>query len=157
MAEIGAGIVRIALSFVPDLLDVPVLGRIIQSLYPGGGNDFEALTQIQRKAAEKQQERKTRIEKQARYVLKASDAMKCVEDNLMSGGFLLAMGKGILNWALGRAAGASAPDVLCDKIFDCIESKTLKQTGKRKKKAEPYYGRPAKGHGHGRKPIAPTP
>lgn len=148
--EVGEKFVRTVLIFAPWLTEVPVLGRILLSIAPGGGNEFEALEEFERVLQEKATERATRIQRNARYVLKASDAMKCVEDNFATAGFLFALVKGILNTLIGRGAGGSAVDLLEDRMFTCIESKVLKQTGRRQRKEKTYYGRPARGHGHGR-------
>jgi hypothetical protein len=84
--------------------------------------------------------------------------MKCVEDNIMAGGILLAFGKGILQWARGAGAGANAADILVDRIFTCIESKVLKQTNRRTKRADHRYNkRPSRGHGYGRGKPKPVP
>jgi len=124
---------------------IPVLGRIIAAviaIFTAFNLGTATNPEVER---EKRSRRKTRIEKQARYVLKASDAMQCVED------FLYGEGSGLVV-ALAKALrkGLSVPDVMTDEVFACIESKVLKQTGKRSKKEKKYFGRPAKGHGHGR-------
>lgn len=154
-AEIGAELVETALTFAPWLEDVPVLGRILRVISPGGGNDIHAAEQLAAELQKRKTDRDQRIKRNARYVLKASDAMQCVEDNLQNGGALLALGKAILNTVRGNPG--SAPDILGDRIFSCIESKVLKQTGIRKKKFVKYYGRPARGHGKGRKISVETP
>ena len=142
--------VETALTFAPWLVDVPVLGRILLLLAPGGGNDFKAIEELQRLANKRKTERATRIAKQARYVLKASDAMQCVEENLMNGSFLLSIGKALLNTVAGGLGPTSALELLTNRVFECIEEHTLKQTNRRRKKKETYYARPARGHGHGR-------
>jgi hypothetical protein len=144
-------LVETALTFAPWLVDIPVLGRILSVFAPGGGNDLKALEALNAAAQKNQTDRATRIKKNARYVLKASDAMKCVESSLGNGAFLLSLGRALLNQVAGRAAGASAPDLIMGKIFDCIESKTLSQKSKRVRTEEVYYARPSKGHGTGRK------
>jgi hypothetical protein len=147
--EIGETLVETALTFAPWLLEVPVLGRILRLVAPNGGNESHAIEQLLRQANKRKTDRKTRIERNNRYVLKASDAMQCVEDNLMSGAVWFALGRFFLNNVAG-VAGSDAGEILIDKIFACIESKVLKQTGKRtKKKNVTYFARPAKGHGHG--------
>ncbi len=97
VAEIGAEAAEAAITFAPWLIDVPVLGRILLVLSPGGGNEIKAMEELQKQAEKKKSDRKTLQDRNARYVLKASDAMKCVEDNLMSGGVLLAIGRSIIN------------------------------------------------------------
>lgn len=149
VVEIGGELVETALTFAPWLVDVPVLGRICLLLSPHGGNDLKALEELQRQADQKKTDRKTRVDQNARYVLKASDAMKCVEENICNGGVLLALGKAILNTLAGKG-GAAAPDILTEKIFVCIESKTLRQDTPRRKLTRTAYHRPARGHGRGR-------
>lgn len=146
-------IIKVVVTVFPVIEEVPVIGQIIKTLLPGGGDDFALQEQLQRQADKKKTERQTRTDRNARYVLKASDAMKCVEENLMKGGALLSLAKGIMDWALTGKNGPGNPDVLLDKIFACIESKELKQTGKRKKKTAPYFGRPARGHGKKKIPV----
>lgn len=151
VVEIGGEIVEVALTFVPGLADVPVLGRILLALAPGGGNESKALEDLQKQAESKKTERDTRIKRNARYVIKASDAMECVQKNIMNGGFLLSIGKGIINTVLGKGGKLSAPDLMTDRIFTCIEEHVLRQDTPRVK-GEPSgkYVRPRKGHGHGR-------
>lgn len=136
--------VETAITFAPWLTDIPVLGRILLLFAPGGGNDLRAQEALQAAAKKNEQKRKTRIQKNARYVLKASDAMQCVEDNLNNGAILLAIGKGMLNVVAGRVGG-NAVDLLEDKIFSCIESKVLAQDSKRVRTEEVYYKRRGSG------------
>lgn len=147
---LAEALVETAITFAPWLTEIPVLGRILTLFAPDGGNELKALEVLEAAALKKKQDRATRIKKNARYVLKASDAMQCVESSLGNGAFLLALGRALLNTVAGRSTGASAPDLLTDKIFSCIESKVLKQTSKRVKVTETFYHRPAKGHGKGR-------
>jgi hypothetical protein len=143
-------LVQTALTFAPWLSDIPVLGRILSLFAPDGGNDIKALEALQAAAKKKETDRATRIKKNARYVLKASEAMKCVEHSLGNGAFLLSLGQALLNTVAGRSAGVSAPDLLMDRIFSCIESKVLSQESKRVKVEKAFYHRPARGHGKGR-------
>lgn len=146
-------LVETALTFAPWLADVPVLGRILLLFAPGGGNDIKAQEILQAAAKKKETDRATRIKKNARYVLKASEAMRCVESTLGNGGFLLSLGQSILNLVKnqGNPSGlVSAPDLLMDKVFSCIESKVLSQDSKREKVTETFYHRPSRGHGKGR-------
>jgi hypothetical protein len=146
-------LVETALTFAPALEEIPVLGRILSIFAPGGGNDLKALEALNAAAAKTKQDRATRIAKNARYVLKASEAMKCVENTLGSGQFLLSLGKALINQVAGRTSGVSAPDLLMGMIFDCIEAHTLSQKSKRVKETVSYYARPSRGHGKGRKKI----
>lgn len=154
--EIGVELVETALTFAPWLLDVPVLGRILRLIAPTGGDESHAIQELIKLANEKKADRKTRTDKNGRYVLKASEAMKCVDTNLNEGAVFFALGRAFLNRVAGKGLD-TAPDILTDKIFTCIESKVLKQTSKRTKRERGKFARPAKGHGHGRKSPPPKP
>jgi len=141
------------LVIAPWLADVPVLGRIISSLAGGGGNELQALEKLQAQINKTKTDRDERIKRNGRYVLKAADAMQCVENNLQASSVLLATVKSLVGNIAGRPP-TNAIEIVENRIFDCIESKVLKQTNVRKKKKEiTYFARPAKGHGKGRLPT----
>lgn len=148
--DIVPATVETALVLAPELANIPVIGRLL--LFVVGGKMPDGLHQVEAledAAKKKKEDRATRKKRNARYVLKASDAMDCVEKNLMDGKLVLALGKGILNTILGR--GQFAPDLIVDQIWTCIEEHELRQDTPRVKSEEPRgYRRPAKGHGHGR-------
>ncbi len=149
--EIVAPVVETAITILPELLDVPILGRILLTLAPGGGNDFKALEELQKVADKKKTDRKTRKERNARYVLKASDALECCEKQIYSAEILLAMAKGLANAILGKPT--TSADILFDQIANCIEEHVLRQDTVRtqpRAQRRGKYGRPAKGHGKGR-------
>lgn len=143
-------IVKTALELVPVLREVPVVGRLL-ILIAGGHppSEQEALQALEQAARKKERERTDRKKRNARYVLKASDAMACAEKALMNGKFTLAIGKGLLN--VFRNTGNFAPDIVLEEIFSCIEAHELRQDTPRVRSREPRgYRRPARGHGHGR-------
>jgi hypothetical protein len=149
VVEIPALLAEAAMIMMPALVEVPILGRLLILIAGGHANEGKAIESLEEQAQKKKTERKTRIEKNARYVIKASKAMECVEKNIMNGNFLLAIGRGIANAFLGRTD--FAPDVLVERIFECIEQNVLRQDTPRVKKEKKYWGRPSRGHGHGRK------
>lgn len=139
-----------ALVIAPALAEVPVIGRLIVVIAQGHGNETHALEQLEEQAKKKKTERDTRIKRNARYVIKASEAMRCVENSMTASTLLLSFGRGILNTIKGSGAG-SAPDLVMDRIFTCIEEHVLRQDTPRVfSRAIRGYKRPAKGHGHGR-------
>lgn len=146
---------------LPELLrllrGVPFLGRILIAMGIGeaaGGDDLKTLEEALRVEQDKRTKRKTRIKENARYVLKASDAMQCVEDHLAANsGYARAFIKSLLSIVRGGSFRESAPDILTDEIFKCIESKVLSQKSKRATIVKSYSARPALGHGTGRKKI----
>lgn len=143
-----------ALFLAPALGNVPVIGRLILLLAGGHHGDHQAVEKLAKQADKKKTDRKTRIQRNARYVIKASDAMECVEKNIMNGRFLLLLGRGLLNTLWGQG-DSSAPDLMVDRIFTCIEEHVLRQDTIRRSQRTSKIGRPAKGHGYGRGQRAP--
>lgn len=147
--ELGEEVAGAILVVAPWASDIPVLGHILTILHPGGGSDLQALEQLQKISDARKTEVATRIARNGRYVLKASDAMQCVHDSLENAGFLLALIKGVFNVIVGRPTRAG-PNILADKIYECIERKVLKQSNPRVRSERVFYHRPARGHGRGR-------
>jgi hypothetical protein len=148
IAEIIPEVAGGALVIMPELANIPVIGRLLVIAAGAGITDTQAIEKLQEQANKKKTDRKTRRDRNNRYVLKASDAMQCVENNLMDGTLLLSVVKGLANVLLGRAD--AAPDIILDKIWTCIEEHVLRQDTPRVKHTGTYFARPSKGHGHGR-------
>lgn len=85
----------------------------------------------------------------ARYVLKASDALECAEENIYNGGLLLLYGKALLNQFVGGGTVTMA-DLIYDRLEECINSKVLRQDTPRTSRTGTFPHRPSRGHGHGR-------
>lgn len=150
--EIIVPLVETAITILPELLDIPILGRILLTLAPGGGNDTKALENLEKIAQQKKTERQTRRDRNERYVLKASDALDCCEKQIFSPAILFAMVKGLANAITGKPD--TSADILYDQIATCIEEHVLRQdTPRTQPRAERRgpYARPARGHGKGRK------
>lgn len=150
VGELAELLVETVVTLAPELEQIPILGRILSIFAPGGGSDIKLLDALEAQRQRTEQKRQTRVKRNARYVLKASDAMKCVSDTLNSPQFLLALGKSLTKILIGPESAADAPDILTGKIFDCIESKVLSQKRPRVKQTVTYYARPSRGHGKGR-------
>lgn len=132
---------------------IPIIGRILVALGIAQGGNILTQEQLQKAAQDRDTDRKTRIKRNARYVVKASDALKCVEDHLIvSNGIATSLGKALAPLVGGKNIG-SAPDILADEIMTCIENKVLSQKSKRASIVKKYSARPALGHGHGRKKV----
>lgn len=149
IVEIGPALAEAALIVAPELLNVPLLGRIISVLAGRSGGEAKALESLQQTIEKKKTERKTRIERNARYVLKASDAMTCVEQHLLTPQIALTIGKGLIAALEGK--DSSAFDLLANDIFTCIEEHVLRQDTPRVIREARVYHRPSRGHGKGRK------
>jgi hypothetical protein len=149
--EIIVPLVETAITIMPELLEIPILGRILISLAPNGGNDTKALEQLEKIAQQKKTDRETRRQRNERYVLKASDALDCCEKQIFSPAILFAMVKGLANAITGKPD--TSADILYDQIATCIEEHVLRQDTPRSQpraQRRGKYGRPAKGHGKGR-------
>lgn len=148
-AEIGAAIAEAAIIVAPELVNIPILGRIISILAGHSGGQAKALEQLQQTLEKKKTDRQTRIARNARYVLKASDAMTCVEKHLLTPQVVLTLGKGLISALEGN--DSSAFDLLANDIFTCIEEHVLRQDTPRVIREVRTYHRPSRGHGKGRK------
>lgn len=144
---------------LPELIQVlrgvPFVGRILVALGIAQGFDKgQPLEEMLRVEEDKKNKRKTRIKENGRYVLKASDAMQCVEDHLAgNNGYARAFIRSLFSLARGKGFTASAPDILADEIFACIEKKVLSQKSKRATIVKQYSARPAVGHNPGKKTV----
>ena len=147
LLEIGIGA---AIEFAPFLLDVPILGRILAPFafarHPG--NEARAIEELQNSM---DKDKATRVKKQhenSRYVIKVSEAMKCVENHYANGNalweFVKAVGRNFLS---SETAGT---DVLLNECYRCLEENRLRQDTPRVFSKTFRYHRPSKGHGHGR-------
>jgi hypothetical protein len=149
IAEIGAALAEAALIVAPELVDIPVVGRILVALAAHSGGETKAIEELQNLLEKKKLDRQTRIQKNARYVLKASEAMKCVETHLLKPAVVVTLARGLIEALRGR--DTSAFDLLANDIFTCIEEHVLRQDTPRVISTKRQYHRPARGHGHGRK------
>lgn len=142
---------------LPELItllrSVPILGRILIALGIGESLGDKTFDLPVGSSKDRQTKRKTRIKNNARYVLKASDAMQCVEDHLLTrDGYAISFLKNLLRGITpGAKPGALGPgEAVTEEIFACIEKKVLSQKSERKSITKFYSARPAKGHGKGR-------
>lgn len=146
IAEEIALLAEAALLIAPELVEVPLLGRLLVNFAHGSGGETAALEKLQEQQRELERRTRERIRRNAKRVIKASDAMKCVEDNLNAG-------RGAINFAKNVVKvirGLPTDPLVQNEIFDCIESKLLGQGSKRTYVTRTAYHRPSRGHGHGR-------
>ncbi len=147
LVEIVAPIVEAALIVAPELIDVPVLGRVLLALTGGHPlNEHKALEDLQRSVDDQKKTRQKVRDRLGHRVIKVSDALKCVDDTLMSGNVLLLLGKAIVKNISG---GQTDVGVLqYDPIQRCMIQKMLSQSSKRSVGGwKQTLHRPAKGHG----------
>ena len=87
------------------------------------------------------------------HVLKLSDALKCVEstfnETTLIAEFVLVAAQSLIEGEQSRACGQK----MFDKIEECMIEKLLSQKTARKTVRESRHGRPARGHGAGKRSI----
>jgi hypothetical protein len=136
-------IVRTVVDLAPALKEVPILRGLIVPLMKVPGNDTQELENYLSAVDKRKKQRQKTRTKNARYVIKISDAMQCVEDTVMSGQIAIQFGKALVTNITGKTSGVSAGDGLYDQILQCMLKKRLQQKNKRS------WGRYAKTRGPG--------
>ncbi len=149
IAEIVSPIVEAALIIAPELLNVPVLGRVLIALTGGHpGSEHKALEDLQRSADDQKKARQKVRDRLGHRVIKVSDALQCAETTLFDGKLLLLVGKAIVKNISGAPTDVGA--LQYEPIERCMIQKMLSQSSTKKVGGwKQTYHRPAKGHGHG--------
>lgn len=142
-------IIRTALILMPELANIPVLGRIALLLSGTNQlNDTHALEEFSKAKERQKAQREKERDENARYVIKVSEALKCVDDSLFDTTILMAFLKGLINVIVGKTQ--TMDDLMYDKIKQCILENRLRQDTPRVFSKTFRYHRPSKGHGKGR-------
>jgi hypothetical protein len=141
-------IVRTLVTLAPALARVPILRGLIIALNGVKPiNDKQVLEELQA-AKDKLKKVRTKLaDDNNKYVIKVSEAMKCVEDNV-SGKLLAGLGRAIIATLSGKAQDLGTE--IIDPINRCMIEKRLRQDTPRKAHKESRIARPARGHGTGR-------
>ncbi len=136
-------VVKVATSFVPALRNIKLIrGLIIPLQGTGQFNETKALEEMESQKRKNQEERVRLKKKYNHNVIKISDAMKCVEDNVFDGKLAIAFSKAFLNTITGTKVDVG--DILWGRISGCMIGKALQQKNKRrrgeysKKKPQPF-------------------
>ncbi len=140
-------VVKTAVTLMPALQSIPGLGRIIVFLNKVPSDDSHALEELKKFAEKKKAQREATQKKNSRYVIKVSEAMKCVDKGFDANlvlAFLKAMGRVLIGGA------DSVADQMRNSIYLCLEEHRLRQDTPRVIQTKKRYHRPSKGHGHGR-------
>jgi hypothetical protein len=123
-------IVKVTTSFVPALQNVKLIRGLLVPLHNTGQfNETKALEELQGQRDKNKKEREKLRQKNNIHVIKISDAMKCVEDNLYEGKAAIAFAKALLSTITGK--GQDFGDVMFQKISQCMIDKALQQKNKR--------------------------
>jgi hypothetical protein len=142
-------ILRSAVLLFPELLEIPILGRVFVVFgVKGPTTDTEAMEQLQRDINTRVKTKTDIKAKNSRYVIKVSEAMKCVDKTLDSPSVLLSVIKSIARMFSGSSAGFT--DQMSTDIYRCLEENRLRQDTPRVFSKTFRYHRPSKGHGKGR-------
>jgi hypothetical protein len=149
LVEFVSPFVEAALIIAPELLDIPVLGRILSGL--AGGNpltESQALEKIQGSLDQQKKTRKKVRDRLGHRVIKVSDALKCAEDTIFDGKLLLRIGQALVKNIAGTPTDIGG--LTYDPIQRCMIEKMLRQSSKKTLRGwKQAYHRPAIGKGRG--------
>jgi len=146
-------IIRTAADLVPALRSIPALGRTVIFLNRIPRDDTKALEELRRAGDKKKKEREKEARDNGRYVLKVSEAIKCVDAHAYDPRIILDFVRAVGSTLIGGTT--SGFDPMRNRIVQCLKEKALRQDTPRVFRDEPGYQRPRKGHGHGRKTFGP--
>lgn len=123
-------IIKITTSFVPALQNIKLIrGLIVPLQNTGQFNETKALEELSSQRDKNQTERAKLKQKNNIHVIKISDAMTCVEQNLYEGKAAIAFAKALLSTITGQ--GQDFGDVMFQKIAQCMIDKALQQKNSR--------------------------
>ncbi len=129
-------IVKITTSFVPALKNIKLIrGLLIPLQGVGEMNENKAFEALESAKQNNQEQRVKLKKKYNKNVIKISDAMKCVEDNVFDGKIAIAFGKALLGTLTSGVTGigGDAGDILFGHIAGCMINKRLQQKNKRRR------------------------
>lgn len=149
LVEIVSPLVEAALIVAPELLDIPVLGKILLGLSGGQPiNEAQALEKLQGSLENQKKTRQKVRDKLGHRVIKVSDALKCAEDTIFDGKLLLRIGQSIVKNIAGTPTDSGA--LMYDPIEKCMIQKMLTQSRPKTLRSwKQTYHRPSIGHGKG--------
>jgi hypothetical protein len=142
-------LIRTLVTLAPALRNLPVLGKLIVALSGVKQiNDKQVLEELQAAKDKLRKQRKKLADDNNKYVIKVSEAMKCVENNI-DGALLKKIGSTIIDVLTGSPKDLGTE--IIDPINKCMMENRLRQDTPRKgHKPETKIARPARGHGHGK-------
>jgi hypothetical protein len=141
-------IVRTIVTLAPSIANLPLIrGLIIGLSGVKQINEKKVLEELQAAKDKLRKQRKKLADDNNKYVIKVSEAMKCVESNV-DGALLAKVGRAIIATLSGSPQDLGTE--IMDPINKCMMEKRLRQDTPRNVKRDSTHGRPAKGHGHGK-------
>ncbi len=141
-------VIKTAVTLIPALAKIPGLGKLIVVLNKVPQSDTQALEKLQSDNDKKKKEREKTVKENARYVIKVSEAMKCVNSKFDDANLVLDFVKSLIDLVTGGSQ--TMTDALRERILHCMLENRLRQDTPRVIQAKRRYHRPSKGHGHGR-------
>ncbi len=147
ISELVSPLVEAALIIAPELIDVPVLGRVLQALTGGHpGSEHRALEELQRSNDNDKKTRQKVRDRLGHRVIKVSDALQCAETTLFDGKLLILVGKAIVRNIAGTPTDIGS--LQYEPIERCMIQKMLSQSSKKTLRSwKQNQHRPSKGHG----------
>lgn len=134
----------------PEVLQA---GRIIFRAFPGGKITPQTEEELQQEFSKEVKAKLHPGFNDGTHVIKVSEAIKCVEKTLSSQTLMARVTAAVLRDLIAGKLVVSPSEDLANAAADCFRENCLRSDTPRVKQSVTYYGRPAKGHGEGRKVV----
>ena len=138
-------ILPLIIKFFPEILGPVVRGRLIPLNNINPATDADAMEALNRAVKLKPRQGFN----DAVHVIKCSEVKSCLEEKLDKS-LLLEVVKSATRILAGDAT-SNAGNIIGDRVMECIRENVLRQDTPRVRKIKTYIGRPAVGHGLGRR------
>jgi len=133
-AEIIPEVVEITTTMIPALRAVPLVRGLVVALQSDAPmNELKASEAYEAEGKKRQEQRNKLKKKFNKHVIKISDALQCVENNVFNGKIAIAFAKALLSTITKGPAAQTTPDAMFDLIAKCMVEKRLQQKNKRSK------------------------
>lgn len=152
-AAIIPEIVDAVLTFAPQVMNIPVLGRLLTGLGVGPIIDEKAIEQLQGSIDQRKSTRTRTQNQNNKRVIKVKDALQCVDRSVNNPAVILKFGRAMAGVIAGGTQ--SIGEILYKEIETCILKNRLGQSSVRSGNIRRTSShRPSKGHGTGKKSVA---
>jgi hypothetical protein len=142
-------LIRTLVTLAPALANLPILRGVIIALSGVKPiNEKKVLEELQAAKDKLRKTRKKLADDNNKYVIKVSEAMKCVEENI-DGALLKKIGSTIIDVLTGSPKDLGTE--IIDPINRCMMENRLRQDTPRHGQKTTKIARPAVGHGTGHK------
>lgn len=134
----------------PEILQA---GRIIFRAFPGGKITPQTEEELQKEFSKDVRAKLKNGFNDATHVIKVSEAIKCVEKTLSDQTLMARVAAAMVKDLIAGKLVVSPSEDIANACAECFRENCLRSDTPRVKQTVTYYGRPAKGHGSGRKTI----